>query len=210
MDEKPMLYLNTISILPKEFFLNPDVVEVSRLLLGKILVSQVDGKVTAGRIVETEAYDGTIDRACHAFPNKITKRTEVMFAEGGRSYIYLCYGIHHLVNVVTGPEHSPKAVLIRALEPVEGLDFMRERRGPVVDRLLTNGPGKLAEALGVKLLHNDKELYHNNGIIFIAEEANNKKVNITVSNRIGVAYAKEDAFLPWRFYISKNPYISQN
>ncbi|AGA79686.1 DNA-3-methyladenine glycosylase [Echinicola vietnamensis] len=200
---------NDVEILPKAFFLNKDVTEIARHLLGKIIVTYINGEYTSARIVETEAYDGTVDKACHAFPNKITRRTAVMFSEGGRSYVYLCYGIHHLFNIVTQEEGIPKAVLIRAVEPLAGKEIMKRRRNCHHDRQLTNGPGKAAQALGISTLHNDVILYQKNGMIYIGCEMNNLKFEINVSTRIGVDYAGEDAKLPWRFYIKNNPNVSK-
>lgn len=201
--------MKDIKILPKEFFLKRNVIEIAKDLLGKIVVTQLDGGYTSARIVETEAYDGATDKACHAFPNKLTRRTEVMFKEGGRSYVYLCYGIHHLFNIVTHEEGSAKAVLIRAVEPVKGIELMKARRKVGNLRQLTNGPGKVAQALGISTLYNDETLYEENGLIYIGSEIDNVNFEINISTRIGVDYAEEDAMLPWRFYIKDNPYISK-
>ncbi|WP_200978793.1 DNA-3-methyladenine glycosylase [Echinicola sp. 20G] len=201
--------MKDIKILPKGFFLKKNVTEIAKDLLGKIIVTQIDGLYTSARIVETEAYDGTIDKACHAFPNKLTKRTEVMFKEGGRSYVYLCYGIHHLFNIVTHEDGVAKAVLVRAVQPIEGVEIMKNRRNTSNELLLGNGPGKVAQALGLNLKHNDKLLFQENGIIYIGSEMNNTIFEICVSTRVGVDYAEEDALLPWRYYIKGNPHISK-
>lgn len=206
MSEKTM---KDIKILPKEFFLNSNVAKISQDLLGKILVTKMDQVVTMGRIVETEAYDGSMDRACHAFFQKRTERTEVMFKEGGRSYVYLCYGIHHLFNIVTHEPGKASAVLIRALEPIEGLDEMKLRRKQNNELLLANGPGKVAQAMGITREYNDTLLYEEDSPIWIGEHEERKEWDIVRTTRIGVDYAGEDAQLPWRFYIDNNPYISK-
>lgn len=198
-----------IRILPKSFYLNKDVVQISNQLLGKILVTNIDQQETFSRIVETEAYHGGMDKACHAFPNRRTPRTEVMFREGGRSYIYLCYGLHHLFNIVTNAEDEPNAVLIRAVEPLSGMEAMAERRkvkGPIN---WTNGPGKLSMALGITRGLNDVCLYKPDSPIWIGEAITDKPEDIVQTTRVGVDYAEEDAFLPWRFYIRENPFVSR-
>ena len=115
-------------LIPQSFYESPDVVEISKKLLGKYLVTHINNKTCVGKIVETEAYRAPDDKACHAYNNKRTSRTETMFAQGGIAYVYLCYGIHHLFNVVTGPKEKAHAVLIRALEPIDGMEYMMERR----------------------------------------------------------------------------------
>ncbi|MGH2645695.1 MAG: DNA-3-methyladenine glycosylase, partial [Chitinophagaceae bacterium] len=136
--------------LPKSFYQGMDVVRLSKELIGKKLVSCLGGKKTSGIIVETEAYLGEIDRASHAYGLRRTARTEVMFGEGGLAYVYLCYGIHYLFNVVVSPKDIPHAILIRGLEPVEGIDVMLERCNKAkLDRTLTSGPGSLTRALGI-------------------------------------------------------------
>jgi DNA-3-methyladenine glycosylase len=134
--------------LPLEFYLRDDVVQIATELLGKVLVTQWEGQLTSGRIVETEAYAGQIDKASHAYKGK-TKRTEVMFGEGGVSYIYLCYGIHQMFNIVTNVNGTPHAILIRAVEPMDGIALMLERTGKkVLDHSLTRGPGNVGKAFG--------------------------------------------------------------
>jgi DNA-3-methyladenine glycosylase len=201
-----MLKVNT---LPKNFFLEGDVNSISKNLLGKVLVSQIDGQITMGRIVETEAYDGSKDKACHAYLHRNTKRTSVMFKEGGRSYVYLCYGIHHLFNIVTQEEGQPNAVLIRALEPLQGVNVMKERRNIPNIKNLCNGPGKLAMAMGIDKDINDLELYHSRSPLWVGEEEQDMDLEIVETTRIGVDYAEEDALLPWRYYIKNNSFISK-
>jgi DNA-3-methyladenine glycosylase len=194
--------------LEKSFYLHPDVVEVSRRLLGKVLVTTFNGSVTAGKIVETEAYAGVDDRASHAFGSRRTDRTRIMYAAGGVCYVYLCYGIHHLFNVITSRENVPHAVLIRALEPLNGIDVMLERRGlHRVQRNLTGGPGLLTQAMGISSRHNGTDLTGNT--IWI--EDRNFTVDpaeIICSNRVGVDYAGKDAGQPWRFRLKDNPFTS--
>lgn len=199
-----------IDILPQSFYLEGDVVHISKKLLGKLLVTDIDNRLTISRIVETEAYDGRMDKACHAYPNRKTPRTEVMFKEGGRSYVYLCYGIHSLFNIVTHAQNEPNAVLIRAVEPIMGLEIMVSRRNIKSPINLTNGPGKLASALGITRDFNDVLLFDPASPIYIAEERDKVgEPEIVQTKRIGVDYAEEDALLPWRFYIKDNPYVSR-
>ncbi len=194
--------------LPLEFYSRNNVLQIARELVGKLLVTNFDGKTTSGRIVEVEAYNGIVDKASHAFGNRRTNRTETMFAEGGIAYIYLCYGIHHLFNVVTNKKDTPHAILIRALEPVTGIETMLKRTGKKkLDFSLTRGPGNLSKALGLSTLQNGFKLTEKT--IFMADDGiAYPKKEIAVSPRIGVDYAGEDALLPYRFYKKENPYVS--
>lgn len=193
---------------PLPFYMQQDVVDIARSLLGKILHTALDGHYTAGIIVETEAYNGVIDKASHAYGNRRTKRTEVMYAQGGVAYVYLCYGIHHLFNVVTNVAGVPHAVLIRALEPLHGIDVMMERRHKLkADFSITKGPGSVAQALGLHTRHSGETLLGPAIWITEAKEEMNQK-EIIASPRIGVDYAQEDALLPYRFYLENNPYVS--
>jgi DNA-3-methyladenine glycosylase len=185
------------------FYQNEDVVDVARSLLGKYLFSQIDGKLAGGKIVETEAYCGRGDKACHA-NGKITPRTSVMYQEGGVAYVYLCYGIHHLINVVTNKEGMADAVLIRALEPLIGIEIMKQRRNHA--KKLTSGPGTLTQALGIKTSLTGESLIGDQ--IWISELEKTDLV-IKSGTRIGVDYAGEDALRPWRFVINKNPFVSK-
>lgn len=187
-------------VLPKSFYENPDVVDVSRKLLGKVLCSSINSKFTSGIITETEAYCGRNDKACHANNGLRTARTEVMYGEPGYAYIYLCYGIHHLLNVVTNKKGLADAVLIRAVKPLNGKDTIIERRNIQREKHLTNGPGKLTQALSITKDLNATNLsepplwIEDRGITF-------EKQEIRVSPRIGVDYAEEDALKPWRFFV---------
>lgn len=194
--------------LERDFYERNDVVKIAQQLLGKILVTNFDGLFTAARIVETEAYNGIIDKASHAFNTRRTKRTEIMFGEGGVAYVYLCYGIHHLFNVVTNKKDTPHAVLIRAAEPVEGIETMLMRTGKTKpDFSLTKGPGNVSKALGITTKHTGIDLLSNE--IFIADDGFVvKKKELIIAPRIGVDYAAEDALLPYRFFIKDNPFVS--
>ena len=187
----------------KSFYLQPDVNEVARKLLGKRLVSHIEGVLCSGLISETEAYNGIIDKASHAYGGRLTKRTETMYAEGGVAYVYLCYGIHHLFNVVTNIEGVPHAVLVRALFPEKGLEWMMERRNHPKPHLLCSGPGTLSQALGIKTQHNGSDL--SGDTIWIEETGIVvPDAEVSVGPRIGVGYAAEDALLPYR-YVWKRP-----
>jgi len=194
--------------LPLDFYTRNDVLQIARELMGKLLVTNLDSKKTSGRIIEVEAYNGIVDKASHAFSNRRTNRTETMYAEGGVAYVYLCYGIHHLFNVVTSKKDIPHAILIRALEPVTGIETMLCRtKKKKLDFSLTRGPGNLSKALGISTLQNGFKLIENT--IYIADDGT-KFTNreIASSPRIGVDYAGEDAKLPYRFYKKANPYVS--
>jgi DNA-3-methyladenine glycosylase len=187
--------------LPLTYYQKPDVVALSRDLLGKYLFTRIDGVLTGGIITETEAYAGPEDKASHAYGNRRTKRTEVMFHAGGKAYVYLCYGMHTLFNVVTNVEGIPHAILVRAIQPIEGLETMLQRRGKArPSPALTTGPGIVCQALGITLTHNG--LLLNSETLWI-EKRPIKKSNyiITASPRIGVDYAQEHAALPWRFQL---------
>jgi DNA-3-methyladenine glycosylase len=190
------------------FYNRADVVNIARELLGKVLVTQWDGVVTSGRIVETEAYRGVTDRASHAWNGRRTRRTEIMYDEGGKGYVYLCYGIHHLFNVVTNIKETPHAVLVRAVEPMEGIGTMLQRTGKKKpDRTLTSGPGNVSKALGLMVSHSGVSLLEDT--VFIADDSYAlKKRDIIATTRIGVDYAGEDALLPYRFFIRDNIYVS--
>lgn len=192
-----------------DFYQRNDVVQIAKQLLGKVLVTKWNGIETSGRIVEVEAYNGVVDKASHASGGRRTNRNEVMYGDGGVSYVYLCYGIHHLFNVVTNRPETPHAVLIRALDPLKGVDVMLERTGKKkLDNTLTKGPGNVSKALGISFrLHSGLSLLGKE--LFIAEDGFklNKK-DIIASPRIGVDYAGEDAKLPYRFFIKGNPFVS--
>ena len=248
-------------ILPFSFYQRDDVILIAKELLGKILFSHVDGIPTGGMIIETEAYRGPEDKACHAFNNRRTPRTEVMFQDGGIAYVYLCYGIHNMLNIVTAMSETPHAVLIRSIIPVHGLETMLHRRKKIktystltletavqgdkvmqdfeleslpigVDHSqkvkaisigndysskdcvnlapstavsrLTQGPGSVCQALGINRAHNGHSLL--GPMLWIEESDFTLDASmIKATPRIGVDYAGEDAFLPWRFVLEILP-----
>ncbi len=194
--------------LDHSFYDRKNVVKIARDLLGKILVTQFDGIRSSGRIVETEAYNGIHDRASHAFGGRRTVRTEPMFGDPGTVYVYISYGMHHLFNVVTNKKGSPHAVLIRALDPMEGINEMLNRTGkPIADFTLTRGPGNLARAMGISKIHTGQNLFSSE--IFIEDDGQRyKKEDVVITKRIGVESAREDADLPYRFIVKGNPYVS--
>ena len=194
--------------LDHSFYDRKNVVKIARDLLGKILVTQFDGIRSSGRIVETEAYNGVNDRACHAFGGRRTARTEHIYGGPGTVYVYICYGMHHLFNVITNKKDIPHAVLIRALDPIEGVEHMLARTGkPLPDFTLTKGPGNLARALGMSKIHTGQNLFSDE--IFIEDDGMRyKKDQVTITKRIGVESAREDAELPYRFIVKGNPYVS--
>jgi DNA-3-methyladenine glycosylase len=194
--------------LPLNFYQRDNVLEISRELLGKLLVTKWNGTETAGRIVECEAYAGVMDSASHASGGRRTARNEVMYGPPGISYVYLCYGIHHLFNIVTNSPGIPHAVLIRAVEPYCGIRHMLKRTGKQkADTTLTRGPGNVSKALGIQTRHNGFSLRGTD--LYIADDGfNYTESQIGTSPRIGVEYAGRDALLPYRYYVKGNPYVS--
>ncbi|MFT4759230.1 MAG: DNA-3-methyladenine glycosylase [Paraglaciecola sp.] len=197
--------------LPKSFYTRTDVLQISKDLLGKHLVTNFDGQRTVGKIVETEAYRAPDDKACHAHLNRFTKRTKVMFEEGGVAYVYLCYGIHHLFNIVTAKEGMAHAILVRGIEPVENIELMMERRG--MDKLkpqLTAGPGVLSKAMGITKAFTGMSLVNEDAAIWIADSRETiPEKNIICSPRVGIDYAEECALWDWRFRIKGNKWASK-
>ncbi|HEY5464943.1 MAG TPA: DNA-3-methyladenine glycosylase [Hanamia sp.] len=193
---------------PLSFYNRKDVVQIARELLGKIIVTNFNGIITSGRIVETEAYVGIIDKASHSFAGKRTARNEHMYSAAGTAYIYICYGMHQMLNIVTNEKEIPDAVLIRAVEPLNGLDIMLKRTNKkILDKTLARGPGNVGKALGI--------FKHHSGLFLLDEEIylldDNYKIeneNIGISKRIGVESAGADALLPYRFYVKRNKYVS--
>ncbi len=187
--------------LNKAYYLQENVVQIAKDLLGKCLCTNFDGVITTGIITETEAYEGITDKASHAFGNRLTKRTEIMYREGGIAYVYLCYGMYSLFNVVTNKIGIPHAVLIRGIQPLEGLEKMTDRYNQRdLQKYPINGPGKVTKALGIHYSNTGLDLQGNQIWIEDRHIQINKK-NIMVSTRIGVGYAKEDALLPYRFVL---------
>ncbi len=201
-------------IISKDFY-NRSALDVAKDLLGKVLVREVDGKVLKGKIVETEAYIGSIDKACHAYNGRRTKRTEILYEDAGVSYIYFIYGLYHCFNVVTNKKDIAEAVLIRGIEPINGLDYISNiRYNKKYDELtkaqlknLTNGPSKLCLAYLLNKDLNAVKLYEK-GQVYITDE-NNEEFEIVESKRIGIDYAEEAKDFLWRFYIKDNIYVSK-
>lgn len=201
-------------IISKEFY-NRSALDVAQDLLGKVLVREVDGKVLKGKIVETEAYIGAIDKACHAYNGRRTKRTEILYEDAGVSYIYFIYGLYHCFNVVTNKKDVAEAVLIRAIEPINELDYISNiRYNKKYDELtkaqsknLTNGPSKLCLAYLLNKDLNAVKLYEK-GAVYITDD-NNENFEIIESKRIGIDYAEEAKDFLWRFYIKDNIYVSK-
>jgi DNA-3-methyladenine glycosylase len=192
--------------LSKNYFENPDVVALAKDLIGKELTTTIDGILTSGIITETEAYAGQGDKACHAHLGRFTKRTQVMYESGGIAYVYLCYGIHHLFNIVTNTKGNADAILIRAIEPTQGLQKMLERRNKKkLEKNLTSGPGNVTKALGITKFHNAKSIL---GQDIWIDNPEVKVESIVETTRIGIDYAGDDANLPWRFYNQDSKYIS--
>jgi DNA-3-methyladenine glycosylase len=194
--------------LPISFYQRNDVLQIAKELLGKILVTNWKGHLTSGRIVECEAYNGVIDRASHAYGGRRTNRNEILYGNAVTAYVYLFYGIHHLFNVVTNEKEIPHAILIRALDPIEGVKKMLKRRDKEkLDNTLTKGPGSLSEALGIKVANNGTPLQSKD--LFIADDGFvYDRKTIGSSARIGVEYSGEAAKYPFRFYIKGNPFVS--
>lgn len=192
--------------LPKSFYQDSDVVTIAKNLIGCYLYTNIDDVITGGIITETEAYNGIIDKASHAYGGRRTQRTNVMYENGGITYVYMCYGIHYMLNVVTGPIDTPDAVLIRGIYPMLGIDKMLSRTNKlIVNYQLTNGPGKVTKALGIKKEHN--ALDYNGSVIWIEEHTKIIDNNdIQIGPRIGIDYAGADAHLPYRFVLNHKNY----
>ncbi len=192
--------------LPKAFYLRKNVVLIAKELLGKSLLTCINGQITGGLIVETEAYSYR-ERGCHAYMGKMTTRNRVMFEEGGVAYVYLCYGIHNLFNVVVNGKDKPEAVLVRALQPIQGEDVMKRRMRASSIKRITSGPGKLTKALGIDGSCNGNDL--SSSELWIEDGITIRKKEIVSAPRIGIDYAGEDAKLPWRFFIKDNGWVSK-
>ncbi len=198
--------------LNREFY-NRDSLIVAKELLGKVLVHEIEGQKLSAKIVETEAYMGINDKAAHSYGGRRTQRVEVMYGGPGFSYVFFIYGMHYCFNIVTREEGNPQAVLIRAVEPNEGLDIIAQNRfGKTYSHLsktqiknLTNGPGKLCRALSIDKNLNGEDLCGNK---LYVEEGENKKNSIVAAKRVGIDYAEEAKDYLWRFYIEDNIYVS--
>lgn len=197
-------------ILKRDFYTRTDTLRVARELLGKLLVvpSEGGGRVS-GRVVEVEAYLGVEDKGAHSYGGRRTRRTETMFGVGGRAYVFFVYGMHHQFNVVTGPEGLPHVVLVRAVEPEEGVEVMRSRRPVPKERELTSGPGKLCRALGIDLTFDGEDLTTGRRVWLEETGVRFKPEEIATGPRIGIDYAAEDALKPWRFWVKGNVFVSK-
>ena len=198
-----------VPVLPRSFYARPDVLLVARDLLGRVLVvPDRRGRRVSGIIVETEAYRGPEDRASHAFGGRRTARTETMYAAGGTAYVYFVYGMYHQFNVVTNEVDVPHAILVRALEPLEGLEAMRRRRGRRADAELASGPGKLCIALGIDKSY-DREGLAGPRVWIEPGPARIRRVRVACGPRVGIDYAGAWARRPWRFWIRDHPCVSR-
>jgi len=194
--------------IPREFYLRDDTLRISRELLGKLLVVKDDaGNRVSGMIVETEAYMGEIDRAAHSFSGRRTARNEITYAMGGHVYVFFIYGMYYQLNFVTGAVDTPHVALIRGIEPVEGIEIMRARRGRMPDKNLTSGPGKLTIAFGIDRGFNGEDLLGDK--IWLEEYKTFPDNEIAAGKRIGIDYALEYAEKPWRFWVKDNPFVSR-
>lgn len=192
--------------LAAKFYNRTDVLTIAQELLGKVIVTKFDGVLTTARIVETEAYRGVVDKASHAYGGRRTARTEVMFGMAGNAYVYMCYGIHYLFNIVTNRKDIPEAVLIRAAEPLEGIATMLKRTGKAkADFTLTRGPGNVSKALGIDKAHTGYSL--DSEVFYLADDGYVVE-KVVATPRIGVDYAGADALLDYRFYVAGNKYVS--
>lgn len=195
---------NGFNPIPAAFYTRNDVLHVARELLGKVLYTSINHEITAGIIIETEAYAGVSDKASHAFNNRRTKRTEIMYRQGGCAYVYLCYGLHPLFNIVTSVKDDPQAVLIRGIEPLQGLEVMRKRKGKITLKPKDGiGPGNVTKLLGIHVIHSglilEKVTVGEDGIWLQDEGILAPPNEVLTGPRIGVDYAGNDALLPYRF-----------
>ncbi|MEO8795902.1 MAG: DNA-3-methyladenine glycosylase [Daejeonella sp.] len=195
--------------LSADFFQREDTLTIARELLGKVLISNINDQLTGGIIVETEAYQGPLDRGSHAYGGKRTARNEMMYNRGGLVYMYICYGIHDMINVVTGSNDSSHAILIRALQPTLGLEVMRERRNIYnQDKRLCQGPGALSKAMGLNKSHNGIDLQHD--LIWIEDQnINFSNDEILETARVGMNFDGPYKTIPWRFLVKDNKYVSK-
>ncbi len=195
--------------LGKHFFTGEDTLRIARDLLGKLMVvPETSGNRVSGMIVETEAYLGVEDKAAHSYGGRRTARNEVTYGPGGFAYVFFVYGMYYQLNFVTGPSDHPHVVLIRAVEPVEGIEIMRVRRGAMNDKNLTSGPGKLCIAFGIDRSLNEADLTDDD--IWLENYRSFNNDQISAGKRIGIDYAAEYAAKPWRFWVNENIYVSQN
>ncbi|MBV9215798.1 MAG: DNA-3-methyladenine glycosylase [Acidobacteria bacterium] len=191
------------------FYTRPDTLKIARDLLGKLLVVPTpQGERVSGMIVETEAYLGEIDRAAHSYGGRRTARNEATYLAGGHAYVFFVYGMYFQLNVVCGAVDSPHVVLVRAVEPVEGIEIMRARRGEMKDKNLTSGPGKLCIAFDINRELNGADLLGDR--IWLEEHRSFKRSEVSAGPRVGIDYAGEDVQNPWRFWVTANPFVSRH
>lgn len=193
-----------------EEFYKQDAITLSKELLGKMLVREMDSEKILCKIVETEAYVGPEDKGCHAYGNKKTERTKTMFLEGGVAYIYIIYGMYNCLNIVATEEDKPEAVLIRAVEPLNNIDILKKYRNIKSNKIqdLTNGPGKLCKALNIDRTLNGYDLINGNEL-YVMESEGEDNFEIVETTRINIDYAEEYKDKLWRFYIKDNKYVSK-
>jgi len=192
----------------RSFYNRSDVLVIAQELLGKTLCTKINQQVCKAKITEVEAYCGRTDEGCHAYPNKRTKRTEIMYSEGGYAYIYLCYGIHTMFNIVTNVEGLANCILVRAIEPIEGIDLMQQRRSlKKASYQIGRGPGCVGQAMGMQLNLYGTDLLSD--IIWIESASDLKPKEIGVSARIGMNFDGPDKDLPWRFFMKDNLWVSK-
>lgn len=192
----------------RQFYLGEDTPAIARAMLGKLLVVPSEaGTSVSGMIVEAEAYLGEIDKAAHSFAGRRTARNEITYAIGGSVYVFFVYGMYYQLNVVTGPVDHPHVCLIRAVEPVEGIGIMRQRRGQMPDKNLTSGPGKLCIAFGIDRGLDGEDLLANR--IWLEDHRQLADDEIEAGKRIGIDYAEEFVEKPWRFWMKSNPFVSK-
>lgn len=206
MHEKPKN-----KFISKAFYLQSKPHDIAKYLLGKVIETSFNNKITSGRIVELEVYKAPEDKGSHAYNNKRTPRTNTLFEEGGIAYVYLCYGIHHMFNFVTGPKDYAHAILLRAIEPLTGIDIMLKRRKlSTVTKQLSNGPGKAGQALGIRTTHDRQSICDtSSNIIVWDDDLTLSESAIVKSPRVGIAYAEECAHWPWRYRINDNAWTSK-
>lgn len=199
-----------MNIIPQGFYLQDNVVALSKALLGKYLFTNIQGKISGGKIVETEAYSHINDKACHSHLQRRTTRTQIMFHAGGVAYVYKIYGMYDLFNIITNEENKADAVLVRAIEPTDGIELMQHRRK--IDDYsyrLTAGPGMLSQALGITKDLYGEDLTSGEKIWIEDRDVTLNENEIIASPRVGIDYAEEDAALPWRFRIKDSPWTSK-
>ena len=206
---KDELLETNVNPLDKSFYQGDDVLASTASLLGKKLCTSIDGQYTSGMIVEAEAYRGRDDLACHAYPNRHSAKWEAMYLSGGHAYVYICYGIHALFNIVTGKDGIAEVALIRAIQPIDGLEIMQQRRKASNALSLTNGPGKLSQALGISKQHDKEPLFGSYPLIWLEDFQDVEESTVITGPRVGLSTAMHCMNWPWRYRIKDNPYLSK-